>query len=79
MPDRSDRPTLPPSFDVAKYAKESDAKVATARAIEADEAPRSAPQVQQSEMRLLTRPTMGAATTDEGWARSIDRGPGRRS
>jgi hypothetical protein len=66
---RDDRPTLPPTFDVAQYAKDSDAKIRAAR-VTLDEAEAAAPETAQSETRLLTRPRMGAVP-DETWARSM--------
>jgi hypothetical protein len=67
---RSDRPTVPPSFDVDQYAKDSDARIARVRALpEFDEVER--PMQPQSETRLATRPQIAAAVTDEGWARSM--------
>jgi hypothetical protein len=75
MPERSERPTIPPTFDVARYAKESDARVVTAQPAESDEelehafdSPSATP---CSEVRLVTRPDIGAVATDETWARTI--------
>jgi hypothetical protein len=60
---------VPPSFDVAQIAKDSDARLAAAQpANEESSSPRS-------EMRLATRPTMGAALTDEAWARGMTGAP----
>jgi hypothetical protein len=71
----SDRPTVPPAFDVERYAKESDAKLATARAIpEPVEDPTASGErsrLPPSDTRIATRPALGAAITDEAWARSI--------
>jgi hypothetical protein len=75
MPDKSDRPTIPPSFDVEQYAKDSDARVARGRAPEPDEAPQSGQAKKQSEMRLATRREMSAATADEAWAQSMEGSP----
>jgi hypothetical protein len=78
MPKRSERPTVPPSFDVAQYAKDSDARLTRARAAAAaaeadaeqeDEAGQMP--MPRSEMRLLTRPNAGPVVTDEAWARSM--------
>lgn len=64
MHSRSKRPTTPPSFDVAQFAKDSDAQLRTARPIAQGALP-------SSESRLITRPEMGAAVTDEAWARAM--------
>lgn len=61
---------MPPSFDVARYAKDSDAEVAAAKPAPADpEEPGAGPPT--SEMRLVTHPKIGAVVTDEEWARGI--------
>jgi hypothetical protein len=59
----SDRPTLPPSFDLVEFARDSDSRVAAA-------APLPEPPVPESQVRLATRPAFGAAVTDEAWART---------
>ncbi|HEY1691362.1 MAG TPA: hypothetical protein VGG39_04330 [Polyangiaceae bacterium] len=76
---KSDRPTVPPSFDVERYAKESDAKLATARAVpvpaveeEFDPTVSGERLTPQSAIRIATRPQLAAVQTDEGWARSMD-------
>jgi hypothetical protein len=66
MTRRSEQPTAPPPFNVDRFAKDSDAKLAAVAA--------SAPEdrrVAESEMRLATRRPMGIAATDEEWARSM--------
>jgi hypothetical protein len=71
MPHKSDWPTLPPAFDVAKFAKESDRRIGVAKPVSL---PPPAPEPgvpEQSEIRLLTRPEMAAAVTDDTWARSM--------
>jgi hypothetical protein len=73
MPSQSDRPTIPPSFDVQQYAKDSDARLAAVPAASASE--QDAGALPQSEMRLLTRPKLGAAITDEAWARAVSGTP----
>ncbi len=60
----NDRPTLPPSFDVEKFAKDSDARIT---AVEPAEGPPPEP---TSEVRLMTRPRMDAVTPEE-WARAM--------
>jgi hypothetical protein len=69
---RSDRPTVPPSFDVDKYAKDSDARIAPVKALpvfdELDSEPTAQP---QSETRLATRPQIAAAVSDEAWGQSM--------
>ena len=64
---KSDRPTVPPSFDVLKFAKDSDARIASAARVAPDDEEAAEP---RSEKRLVTRPTMGAVH-DEAWARSM--------
>jgi hypothetical protein len=64
---KSELPTLRPSFDVDGYAKESETKLVTA----ARSMPESGSPVPSSETRLVTRPQIGAALTDEGWARTV--------
>jgi hypothetical protein len=75
MSRKSERPTVPPSFDVLKFAQDSDARVARARPVPADdEVPVSSEPQPRSEMRLATRPTMGAMG-DEAWARLLSGAP----
>lgn len=73
---RSERPTVPPSFDLDKYAKDSDARIAQAKAAavtgEIDPPAGGQP---QSETRLATRPQIAAAITNEAWARSMTGAP----
>ncbi len=64
---KSEVPTLRPSFDVDGYAKASDTKLVAA----ARSTPEAASPLPQSETRLVTRPNLGAALTDEGWARTV--------
>ncbi len=65
---------MPPQFDVAKYAKDSDARIAGVRPESADEPPQGSP-LPRSETRLSTRPSIAAAMTDEAWARSMTGAP----
>jgi len=79
---RNERPTVPPTFDVEQYAKDSDERIRTAPlgadvgedAIDpaAIVVPSSSP---QSETRIVTRPKTGAAITDEAWARKATGAP----
>jgi len=66
---------VPPTFDVEKYAKDSDQRLVTAaRARVEDEAPpeSGARNTPTSEVRLATRPTMRAGQqTNEAWARAM--------
>ncbi|HEY6462346.1 MAG TPA: hypothetical protein VIY73_19395 [Polyangiaceae bacterium] len=70
---------MPPSFDVERYAKESDAKLATARAValplpvdeEFDPTASGERLTPQSSIRIATRPNLAAALTDDAWARSM--------
>jgi hypothetical protein len=57
----SERPTTPPSFDLVRYAKDSDSRPQPS---ESDAMPRS-------ETRIVTRPTIWAVVTDETWARDL--------
>jgi hypothetical protein len=64
---RSEAPTVPPPFNVDRYAKDSDARVA---AVHGSVEPASEPAVEEraaSERRLISRPKIAAAT-DEAWA-----------
>ncbi|HEX8793864.1 MAG TPA: hypothetical protein VF765_23135 [Polyangiaceae bacterium] len=65
MPVPSDRPTIPPSFDVEKFAKDSDARISAV-------APAGSPPPPEptSEVRLMTRPRIDAVTP-ETWARAM--------
>ncbi len=64
MPVPSDRPTIPPSFDVEKFAKDSDARISTVQPAE------SPPPEPTSEVRLMTRPRIDPVTP-ETWARAM--------
>ena len=59
----SDRPTIPPSFDVEKFAKDSDAHLSAASRA-------SPPPERTSEVRLMTRPRVDTVT-HETWARAM--------
>jgi hypothetical protein len=83
---RSERPTVPPSFDVAQYAKDSEARIRAGRPtvragaparsqpppleLDFDEWSDKAPRP-ESEVRLATRPNLAATPTDEAWARAM--------
>lgn len=62
---------MPPEFDVAKYAKDSDAHILGVRKDESGEQSKQP----RSETRLSTRPNMPAAITDEAWARAMTGAP----
>ena len=68
MPHRSDWPTIPPAFDVAKFAKDSDQRIGVGTTVDPEEEP-AVPET--SEIRLVTRPEMAAALTNEAWARTM--------
>jgi len=71
MSHKSELPTIPPSFDLRRFAKDSDARVVSASPVPVDEEVATDPDLQlHSEMRLATRPTMGAMG-DEAWARLV--------
>jgi hypothetical protein len=61
----SDRPTVPPSFDLVEFARDSDSRVAAGAPVPEAEAAEP-----ESQVRLATRPAFGATVTDEAWARS---------
>jgi hypothetical protein len=63
---RSELPTVPPPFNVVRFAKDSDAKLGVAAVAANDGA-----EGHKSERRLVTRPKMAAVATDETWARSM--------
>jgi hypothetical protein len=72
---RSERPTVPPSFDVLQFAKDSEARMRGARrsepALELDlEDWAGATPKTQSEVRLVSRPNL-EAPSDEAWAQAI--------
>ncbi len=70
---KNERPTLPPQFDLARYAKDSDECIAGVRPGAGELAP--APPAPRSETRLSTRPSAGSAMSDEAWARSMTGAP----
>jgi hypothetical protein len=63
----SELPTVPPPFNVVRFAKDSDARLGVA-AVSAND---GADDPRKSERRLVTRPKMAAVSTDEAWARSM--------
>jgi hypothetical protein len=69
MPRKSDWPTLPPAFDVAQFAKDSDQRIGVAKEVPPDPEPVAA--LDESGIRLVTRPEMRAALTDDDWARAM--------
>jgi hypothetical protein len=71
MPHKSDRPTVPPAFDVERFARESDRRIGIVKAVHPDPEPCDSRDTPTSEIRLVTRPEMAAAVTDEAWARSM--------
>jgi hypothetical protein len=64
--EKTERPTVPPPFNVDRFAKESEARLAASAASVPDEV-RGA----ESETRLVTRPSAEFADTDESWARTM--------
>jgi hypothetical protein len=72
MPEKSERPTTPPSFDVERYAKESDERLLQAMPATASEVPQSAVHshtpTPASEERLASRPDVAPVMSDESWA-----------
>jgi hypothetical protein len=63
---RSELPTVPPPFNVDRFAKDSDARLSAAAASVPAEA-----DVASSETRLVTRRPAELADTDESWARAM--------
>jgi hypothetical protein len=83
-PTPSERPTVPPPFNVAKFAKDSDAKLKPSRPVEEarddDSAASAGPPAEAranppSAVRLITRPNLGTTPTDEAWARGMSGAP----
>jgi hypothetical protein len=70
---KSECPTIPPGFDVARYARDSDERMARVEPPPTDDD--DGPPTKRSEVRLLTRPEMGSVVTDEGWARTMTGSP----
>lgn len=63
---KTELPTVPPPFNVDRFAKESEARLTASAAYVPDEA-----HVVESETRLATRPPAEFADTDESWARAM--------
>jgi hypothetical protein len=63
---KTERPTVPPPFNIDRFAKESEARLtASAASVPGED------RVLQSETRLATRPPTELADTDESWARAM--------
>ena len=80
MPHHSDRPTVPPAFDVEQYAKDSDARIASVKLHQLLEDMGGRPEESagthpRSETRMATRPPVGGGLTDEAWARLMNGAP----
>jgi hypothetical protein len=76
---RSDRPTVPPAFDVAQYAKDSDARIGAARPLSlVDPVIPPPPRQPKSERRLVSRTKVDAVLSDETWAGSMEGSPSVR-
>ena len=77
MSRKSDRPTVPPAFDVETFARESDRRIGVVKRVDPDPEPWAQPagpaaaEPPTSEIRLATRPEMGAIVTDDAWARKM--------
>ncbi|HEV3192683.1 MAG TPA: hypothetical protein VGY54_19380 [Polyangiaceae bacterium] len=63
----SNRPTVPPSFDVAAYARDSERKSRASLPASGTDAVDITP----SEVRRVTRPHTGTVVTVEAWARTV--------
>jgi hypothetical protein len=80
MPVRSsERPTIPPDFDVEDFARSSDRRLVRAAPVEAqgpealDDDSAEFPlegETKRSEVRIATRPQWGRPITNDAWARS---------
>jgi hypothetical protein len=75
-PKRSERQTIPPSLDLPQHARDSDARLAGARATGharpwGAEDGGDTSTTPRSDARLITRPNLGAVLTDEAWARGV--------
>jgi hypothetical protein len=66
MPRRSELPTVPPPFNVKRFAEDSEAQLARGLVDSDHESNERA-----SERRLITRPKVTAVSTDEAWAHSL--------
>jgi len=66
MPLPTDRPTVPPSFDVEEFARESDSRVAVA-----SQSPDNDLLDPSSEVRISNRPPIGDFLTHEAWAAQL--------
>jgi hypothetical protein len=63
----SNRPTLPPSFDVAAYARDSERKSRASLAVSGNEVIEVTP----SEVRRVSRPYAEKSLSSEDWARTM--------
>lgn len=63
---KTELPTVPPPFNVDRFAKESEARLVASAASVPDEA-----RLPESQTRLATRPPVEFADTDESWARAM--------
>jgi hypothetical protein len=72
----SERPTMPPSFDIDEYVRESETRVATASWRPprewADELPTLA---HRSDSRVTTRPELSVEFADEAWVGTVSGPP----
>jgi hypothetical protein len=78
----SDRPTVPPAFDVERYARDSEARLRGVRPapaartlpppleLDLEDWAGATPQA-RSEVRLVSRADIGAEAGDEGWAQAM--------
>jgi hypothetical protein len=81
MPVRSsERPTVPPAFDVDEFARSSDRRLVRAAPVEPEGAEAQEDddadfplegETKRSEVRIATRPQWGRPVTNEAWARSL--------
>lgn len=65
MSSKREKSTIPPTFDLAKFARDSDAKLRAVSAAVEDTA-----EHMRSEVRIATKPGMPAVRNDEAWART---------
>jgi len=64
----SNRPTLPPAFDVAAYARDSERKSRASLPMAAMDAPTD---IAPSEVRRVSRPQAGRVVSSDEWARTV--------
>jgi hypothetical protein len=78
---QSDRPTLPPAFDVEQFARDSDQRLMSVKPVPYGDGPseeefeENEHETKPSSIRRATRPRWGSVSTHEAWARSVEGSP----